>query len=471
MTGTVVVVLAAGRGVRMRSALPKVLHPAAGRPLLARVLANAAPLLGKDGASLVVVAGPGREGVETCVRGQASDATLLLQEPARGTGDAVRVASSAFGEASRVVVLSGDVPLLTGKSVGKLLAAFEVPGTAVAFLTAVLPAPGSYGRVVRDARGEVVRLVEAGDATETEREIAEVNAGIYAFDRTFLDAALPRLAPDNAQGELYLTDVVGMAVASSRRAAGIPVEDPDEILGVNCRADLARIEGILRRRAAVAAMEAGATLLRPETVTLDETVLLGTDTVVEPFVTLLGVTRVGEGTRIGQGCVIRDSALGRDVTVKPYCVIEEARVSDRAIVGPFSRLREGTELAEDVHVGNFVETKKARLARGVKANHLTYLGDVWVGERTNVGAGVITCNYDGFAKHRTTIGSDVFVGSDTQLVAPVTVGNGAVVAAGTTVTEDVPADALALSRSAQKNTEQGGARYREKKRAKTAGTA
>jgi len=235
---------------------------------------------------------------------------------------------------------------------------------------------------------------------------------------------------------------------------------------VNSRADLARVEGVLRARAAVAAMEGGAALLRPETVTLDETVTLAPDTVVEPFVTLLGATRVGEGTRIGQGCVVRDTVLGAHVTVKPYCVMEGARVGDGAEVGPFARLRNGTDLGPAVHIGNFVETKKAVLGRGAKANHLTYLGDVDVGERTNVGAGVITCNYDGFGKHRTTIGKDVFVGSDVQLVAPISVGDGAVIGAGTTVTEDVPVDALATSRTPQKTSEGGGARYRERKGAK-----
>jgi bifunctional UDP-N-acetylglucosamine pyrophosphorylase/glucosamine-1-phosphate N-acetyltransferase len=234
---------------------------------------------------------------------------------------------------------------------------------------------------------------------------------------------------------------------------------------VNSRADLARVDALLRRRAAEAAMAAGATLRRPETITLDETVVLEPDTVLEPFVTLLGTTRVGAGSTIGQGAVVRDSDFGRNVTVRPYSVIESARVGSGAVVGPFARLREGTDLHEGVHVGNFVETKKAVLKAGVKANHLTYLGDTEIGEKTNVGAGVITCNYDGFSKHRTTIGRNVFVGSDVQLVAPVTVGDGAVIAAGTTVTKDVPADALALARSPQENLPDAGAKYRERKSA------
>ena len=232
---------------------------------------------------------------------------------------------------------------------------------------------------------------------------------------------------------------------------------------MNSRADLAAVERILRDRKASEAMRTGTTILRPETVTLDDTVVLESDTVLEPFMTLLGKTRVGSGTVIGQGTVVKDSVFGKNVTVMPYCVIESAVIGDGASVGPFARLREGTDLAEGVHIGNFVETKKAVLKKGVKANHLTYLGDTEIGERTNVGAGVITCNYDGFAKNRTTIGRDVFVGSDVQLVAPVTIGDGAIIAAGTTVTEDVEKDALALSRVPQKNLPEGGARYREKK--------
>jgi bifunctional UDP-N-acetylglucosamine pyrophosphorylase/glucosamine-1-phosphate N-acetyltransferase len=307
-------------------------------------------------------------------------------------------------------------------------------------------------------------IVEEKDASAEELLLHEVNAGIYAFDRRFLDGALPRLDTANAQGEYYLTDVLAMAVESGRPAHGIPVRDPTEILGVNSRAELARVDGLLRARAAMAAMDAGATLIRPETITLDDGVQVSPDCVLEAFTTLLGTTRVGPGTRIGQGSIVTDSVLGSGVTIRPYCVLEKASVGDGAVVGPFARLREGSDLGEGVHVGNFVETKKARLGPGAKANHLTYLGDAEIGARTNVGAGVITCNYDGFAKHRTTIGADVFVGSDVQLVAPVTVGEGAIIGAGTTVTQDVPADAMALSRTPQQNMAQGGKRFRERKR-------
>ncbi|MCL4810334.1 MAG: bifunctional UDP-N-acetylglucosamine diphosphorylase/glucosamine-1-phosphate N-acetyltransferase GlmU, partial [Thermoanaerobaculia bacterium] len=319
------------------------------------------------------------------------------------------------------------------------------------------------GRVVRDGEGRFSRIVEAKDATAGERAIGEINSGLYAFDRAVLERQLPRLTADNAQGEYYLTDVLGLAVREEVPVVAIPVEDPNEVLGVNSRAELAEVDALLRRRAARAAMAAGATLIRPETITLDDGVTFGADAVVEPFVTITGASSVGAGSRIGQGCVVSSSTIGANVVVRPYCVVEKAVIGDGAVVGPFARLREGTDLGEGVQVGNFVETKKARLAKGAKANHLTYLGDCSVGERTNVGAGVITCNYDGYGKHSTDIGAGVFVGSDVQLVAPVTIGDGAVIGAGSTITKDVPADALATSRVPQKTIEGGGAKYRERK--------
>jgi bifunctional UDP-N-acetylglucosamine pyrophosphorylase/glucosamine-1-phosphate N-acetyltransferase len=388
---------------------------------------------------------------------------IAVQDPPRGTGDAVRAAAPFFGKAARVVVLSGDVPLLSTETVKGLLEALAKDKKAVvAVLTAKLKDPTGYGRIVRDRKRALVRIKEEKDASEKEREIGEVNTGTYAFDRAFLEKTLPLLTSKNSQNELYLTDVVSLALRAKQKVVTVEGE-PAFALGVNSRADLAAVERILRNRKASEAMQAGTTILRPETVTLDEAVALEADTVLEPFVTLLGKTRVGTGTVIGQGTVVKDSVFGKNVMVRPYCVIESAVVGDGAVVGPFARLREGTELGEGVHIGNFVETKKAVLRKGVKANHLTYLGDTEIGERTNVGAGVITCNYDGFAKHKTTIGRDVFVGSDVQLVAPVTIGDGAIIAAGTTVTEEVPKDALALSRVPQKNLPEGGSRYREKK--------
>ncbi len=468
---TVVVLLAAGRGVRMRSERPKVLHEAAGRPLLARVLDTAKAVAGQAEAVIVVTSkeDSSKEGgtVAAFLTANHPRVSIAVQDPPRGTGDAVRAAAraGAFGKAEIVVVLSGDVPLLSAESVKGLVEALKADRkAAVAVLTAKLEDPTGYGRVVRDKRRAFARIREENDSSEKERAIGEINTGTYAFDRAFLEKSLPLLTSRNSQSEFYLTDVLSLAIGAKRRVLTV-LGDPASALGVNSRADLARVDSILRRRNAEAAMAAGATLLRPETITLDDGVTLGTDVVVEPFVTLLGKTAVGAGSRIGQGAVIRDAALGRGVTILPYCVIEEALVGDGAIVGPFARLRKGTDLGEGVHIGNFVETKKAVLGKGVKANHLTYLGDTEIGERTNVGAGVITCNYDGFAKHKTTIGRDVFVGSDVQLVAPVTIGDGAIIAAGTTVTEEVPKDALALARVPQTNVPEGGAKYRARKSA------
>ncbi len=471
MSGPVtVVLLAAGRGVRMKSARPKVLHEAAGRPLIDHAVAAArAYLAGRPGSRLVVVAGAGREELIPHLARTAPEAIVVVQDPPRGTGDAVRAAVSALGDATRVVVLAGDVPLLTAGTLVRLEGALDVdPGAGVAVLTARLGDAGAYGRVVRDGSGRFARIVEAKDATPEELAIGEINSGIYAFERTVLERELPRLTDDNAQREFYLTDVLGLAVADGIGVVAIPVEEASEVLGVNSRAELAEVDALLRRRAARAAMAAGATLIRPETITLDEGVTFGPDAVVEPFVTITGASSVGAGSRIGQGCVVGSSTIGANVLVRPYCVIENAVVGDGAFVGPFARLREGTVLGPDVHVGNFVETKKARLARGAKANHLTYLGDCSVGEKTNVGAGVITCNYDGFGKHHTGIGAGVFVGSDVQLVAPVTIGDGAIIGAGSTITKDVPAHALATSRVPQKTIEGGGARYRERKVAEKA---
>ncbi len=466
---TVVVLLAAGRGVRMKSERPKVLHEAAGRPLLDRVLDTAKAVASEAEAVIVVTSkeDSSKEGgtVTAHLKANHPNVRIALQDPPRGTGDAVRAAArnGGFGKAKTVVVLSGDVPLLSAESVKSLVDALHKDKkAAVAVLTARLADPTGYGRIVRDKKKSFVRIREEKDSSEKEKRISEINTGTYAFDRAFLEKAIPLLTSKNSQSEFYLTDVLSLARKAGRRVV-LVTGDPSSALGVNSRADLARVDALIRRRNAEAAMAGGATLLRPETITLDDGVTLGADVVVEPFATLLGATTVGAGSRIGQGAVIRDAVLGRGVTIRPYSVIEEARVGDAAIVGPFARLREGTDLAEGVHVGNFVETKKAKLHAGVKANHLTYLGDTEIGERTNVGAGVITCNYDGFQKHRTTIGRDVFVGSDSQLVAPVTIGDRAVIAAGTTVTEDVPEDALALARSPQTNLQGGGAKYRERK--------
>jgi bifunctional UDP-N-acetylglucosamine pyrophosphorylase/glucosamine-1-phosphate N-acetyltransferase len=355
----------------MKSARTKVLHEAAGRALVDHVVRTArAFLASRPGSRLVVVAGAGREELVPHLARTAPEALVAVQDPPRGTGDAVRVALSSLGDAERVVVLAGDVPLLTAASLARLDEALDA-GARIAVLTALLPDAGAYGRVVRDAAGRFARIVEAKDASPEVRALGEINSGIYAFDRALLENELPRLTDDNAQGEYYLTDVLGFAVGDGAAVAALPVGDPAEVLGVNSRLELAEVDALLRLRAARAAMAAGATLIRPETITLDEGVTFGPDVVVEPFVSVTGASSVGAGTRIGQGCVIHASTIGANVSVRPYCVLEKAVVGDGAVVGPFARLREGTDLGEGVHVGNFVETKKARLEKGAKANNLT----------------------------------------------------------------------------------------------------
>ena len=467
------VILAAGKGVRMKSLLPKVLHRAAGRPLVDHVVRTACGVLAEFGAHPpIVVVGNGREAVTPHLTAEFPGIRIAVQDPPRGTGDAVRVALPLLSDETKVAVLAGDAPLLRASSLERLFAALDQPERpAVAFLTAVLPDPGAYGRVIRDGSGRVVRIVEAKDATAEEKSVCEINSGIYAFEREFLSRAIPRLTTKNAQGEYYLTDVLEMAVAEGLAIEGIAVAEPSEILGVNSRKELALVDSELRRRAIDLAFSCGVTIVRPETVTIDDTVELSPDVVIGPFVSLCGKTVVGAGSQIGQGAIVIDSRLGSGVEVRPYSIVEKSVAGDGALIGPFARLREGTDLAAGVHIGNFVETKKARLARGAKANHLTYLGDCAVGERTNVGAGVITCNYDGYGKNVTTIGSNVFVGSDVQLVAPVTVGDGAVIGAGTTVTKDVPSDAIATSRAPQQNLEGAARSYHERKSRKKASGA
>jgi bifunctional UDP-N-acetylglucosamine pyrophosphorylase/glucosamine-1-phosphate N-acetyltransferase len=420
-----VLVLAAGRGTRMRSALAKVLHPVLGRPLLAWPLDVARAL---PAARRGVVVGFQAEDV---VQALPAGFEAVLQRQLWGTGHAVRQARRLFAGAGDTVVLSGDTPLLTVATVRRLLAAHRRRRAA----------PTGYGRVVRDGRGEVRAIVEHDDADAATRRLDEVNAGVYCFENRFLDRALGRLRAANRQEEYYLTDVIAAAVRAGLGVAGVPCDDAEEMLGVN---------DVLRRRVLERLMRAGVTVLDPASTWVEAGVRVGADCVLLPGTTLQGRTVVGGGGRIGPYTRIRDSRIGPACVIADCCVVEEALVGSSCRVGPFARLRPGTRLAARVHIGNFVETKKARLGAGAKANHLSYLGDAEIGRRVNVGAGTITCNYDGYAKHTTVIGDDVFLGSDTQLIAPVRVGNGALIAAGTTVTRDVPAGALAVSRTQQK---------------------
>ncbi|HLK11674.1 MAG TPA: bifunctional UDP-N-acetylglucosamine diphosphorylase/glucosamine-1-phosphate N-acetyltransferase GlmU [Candidatus Binatia bacterium] len=438
------IVLAAGLGTRMRSAEAKVLHRLGGRPLIAWPLAA---LGGLGMRRTVVVVGHQADAVRRAAEAALPGVETVLQAEQRGTGDAVRCAAGAFaGFGGDVLILYGDVPRISAATLRALVGAHRGAGAALSLLTVGFEDPSGYGRIVRDAAGRVTRIVEERDASPEERRITEINPGFYCVDAACLAPLLAGLRSDNAQGEYYLTDLVALAARAGHRIATVPVERPAEVAGVNTRTELARMEALVKSEQVARWLEAGVTFEDPATAYVGPEVTIGPDTVIGPNVILRGRTRVGAGCRLDGSDYLVDATLGARVHVRFACVLEEAEVGDDAIVGPFARLRPGTRLGARVHVGNFVETKKAVLGAGTKANHLTYLGDCEIGPDTNVGAGTITCNYDGFAKHRTTIGARVQIGSDTQLVAPVTVADDAYVGAGTTVTHDVPAGALAVSR-------------------------
>jgi bifunctional UDP-N-acetylglucosamine pyrophosphorylase/glucosamine-1-phosphate N-acetyltransferase len=444
--GPAAVVLCAGMGTRMKSEQPKVLHPLLGRPLCAWPMAAAAEVGARP---LVVVVGQKGDAVRAAVETQFASAEprFAVQAKPLGTADAVRAAAEQLkGVTGPVLVLYGDTPLLTASTLRRLLDAQAQSNAKLALLSTTAVDPSGYGRLIR-ADGQVVRVVEDRDASSAERTLTEVNAGVYAVEARFLFTSLAALRPSNAQGEYYLTDLVALAA----KAGGVAsvAADFEETAGVNDRVDLAACARVLRQRINQAHMRAGVTLEDPESITIEASVVLGTDVVLEASVSLRNGTRVANGARIGQGTVLDAVDVGEGTEIRPYCVMEHSRVGPRCVLGPFARLRPGSELDEGVHLGNFVELKKARIGKGSKANHLSYLGDAVVGAGVNVGAGTIICNYDGVAKHLTEVGDGVFIGSDSQLVAPVKVGAGAFIAAGTTVTEDVPADALALSRAPQ----------------------
>ncbi len=438
------IILAAGQGTRMKSGRAKVLHELCGRPLVAFAIAQARAV----GATRIVVV-VGHQADEVRVRAGAlfpSGVEFALQEEQLGTGHAVRIARDAAGLGEgEVLVLSGDVPLVRPQTLATLVRARRESGAAIALVTSDLDEPTGYGRVLKDESGRVLRVVEHRDANASERAVHGVNMGLYAFDAKFLGSALDALKPDNAQGELYLTDLIGLANANGREVVATKAPYA-ETRGINDRAELAEAEASLRREINLALMKSGVTMRDPSSTYVELGVEVADDVEIEPQVSLRGKTRIATGARIGQGAVIVDSTIGEGAEVKPYSHLDGAVVGARSLVGPFSRLRPGTELAEEVHVGNFVETKKARIGAKSKANHLTYLGDAVIGQGCNIGAGTITCNYDGAKKYETRMGDGVFIGSDTQLVAPVALGDNAYVGAGSTITKDVPADALAFTR-------------------------
>jgi bifunctional UDP-N-acetylglucosamine pyrophosphorylase/glucosamine-1-phosphate N-acetyltransferase len=443
----------------MKSEKAKVLHPILGRPLAWYPITHAF----ESGCQHVVaVVGHQAEQVKASLgaafTGQAL--SFSLQQHQKGTGDAVAAARGALtGYQGPVLILYGDVPLLTVETLQKLLTAYRSSKGPLAMITCRPPNPAGYGRVLRGHGHRVEGVVEHKDATPEQRLITEINAGIYVADARFLWGALETLTPANAQGELYLTDIV--VKAAQQGEVAVIEADPKEVEGVNDRAELAERAEILRSRINRRHMQAGVTLQHPASAFIDEGVEIGPDTVIGANVTISGECEIGSAVTIGQGSILTHSTIGDGSEVKPYSVFEEAVVGPRCHIGPFARLRPGTVLDEGVHIGNFVETKKARLKKGSKANHLAYLGDAEIGAGCNIGAGTITCNYDGVNKHVTVLGDGVFIGSDTQLVAPVKIGDGAFVAAGSTITDDVPAQALALSRAPQ-TVKEGWAERRKK---------
>lgn len=437
-------ILAAGRGTRMRSARPKVLHEVAGRPLLRWVVELAREVgLSPIG---VVVNPQERPLIERAFPEEGL--VWFEQAEARGTGDAVLRARAFLEVGGPVAILSGDAPLLLPSTLRRLLEAAS--GRFGSFAVAQLEDPGNLGRVVLRERQRLVRIVEARDATREELAISWVNAGFYVVDGAGLLPYLEMLRPDNAQGELYLTDALSLAASQGHELVAVPVEEGSESWGVNNRRELARAHRCLLGRYLDALLEQGVTVLEPEEVVVEPGVEVGADTVLHRGVHLLGKTRIGPGVVVHAGCWIRDSEVGAGTVVEPYSVLDGARVGPACQIGPFARLRPGTVLETEVRVGNFVETKEAHLGCGVRVLHLSYLGDAEVGDGANIGAGTITCNFDGVAKHRTHIGPEAFVGSDTMLVAPVTIGRGATTGAGSVITQDVPEGALAVERSPQR---------------------
>ena len=442
-----IAIMAAGKGTRLKSKHPKVLHEVGGKPLLAHVIAAATEVVrAKD---VYAIIGHEAERVREAVG--HTGINFILQQPQKGTGHALIVGREALSDYDQVIVLSGDAPLITAQTISMIRDFHQSKKPAMTILTAQLEDPAGYGRVIRkSARSdEVQAIVEEKSATPSQKKIKEINSGFYAFAVEMLYRHIDELGTDNPHGEFYLTDMAEIFRKRKERVLAVKAVDAREILGANTRAEMVAIDYLLRMAKCRELMANGITIFYPQTCVIDSDVEVGEDTVIEPFVQILGNTRIGGDCRIGSYSVIHSSIIGDNVVLRPGCVLSDSRVEAGARLGPYSHLRPGSEIGEGAHVGNFVETKKIKLGKGSKANHLTYLGDAEIGENVNVGAGTITCNYDGVHKHKTVIEDDVFVGSDATLVAPVRVGKGAYIGAASCITEDIPADSLAVGRARQ----------------------
>jgi bifunctional UDP-N-acetylglucosamine pyrophosphorylase/glucosamine-1-phosphate N-acetyltransferase len=458
MSNNHVVILAAGKGTRMKSAQPKVLHRVAGVPLIDHVLRAASAL---SPSSIVVVVGHHAGQLEAALRIRPG-LSFALQEPQLGTGHALLQAEPHLkGAQGTLVLLSGDVPLLRAESLAALVRTHEERRAAATVLTAVVASPAGYGRIVRDG-GRIAAIVEHKDASPAEREIGEINSGVYAFDIGPLFGALRQIGSTNAQGEYYLPDLVKIYRSRGLTVETVTLDDSREILGVNSRKELAEVGTILRVAKNEELMASGVTIVDPATAYIGGDVTVGADTVIHPGVHLEGRTRIGAGCEIHSGVRILNSTIDDGVVINNFCLIVDSHVSRGARIGPFAHIRPQSDVGEDAHVGNFVELKKTSMGKGAKANHLAYLGDATIGQNVNVGAGTITCNYDGTTKHPTVIEDGAFIGSDSQLIAPVRVGAGAYVAAGSTITDDVPAGSLAIGRGKQVNKDGWVARNKKK---------
>ena len=441
-----VLILAAGKGTRLKSSLAKVLHHAGGRPIVDQVVHACLPLHARK---IIAVVGHQAEQVSVLVRPRGVE--TVLQQPQNGTGHALLVSKRAIGNAKFVVVLPGDAPLIRTETLRALVGKHKSGNAAATILTAVLADPSGYGRILRKSGDTVAAIIEESKLSPEQRELNEINSSIYCFTSAKLWPALVQVKPDNKHREIYLTDAISVLNSKGETVLAEIAADPREALGCNTRADLASVDRTFRERKRDQLMRDGVTIQLPETVLVDPDVTVGEDTILEPCVQLLGKTKIGARCTVRTGSVLKDMILGDDVLVEPHCVFTQSRIESEVVIGPFARLRPESHLLRGARVGNFVELKKSTLGEGSKAPHLSYIGDTKIGSKSNIGAGTITCNYDGFAKYPTTIGNRVFVGSDSVLVAPLKLGDGAYIAAGSVITENVPPDALGIGRSRQTN--------------------